>query len=114
MPICDVCCKETPNTLVMCDDCDPNVDGHVAGPGSGARAMQDRLVRVATALRIPTPEALDADGLEREILRRVEPVTPQGVEMAMAEFLEDPETDGKPGELGRWFCGRFNVTRKEG
>lgn len=38
---CDVCARRTPNVLVMCDDCDPTIDGKVAGTGSGVAKLQE-------------------------------------------------------------------------
>lgn len=40
---CDVCAKRTPNVLILCDDCDPTVDGKVAGKGSGVERLQAEL-----------------------------------------------------------------------
>lgn len=40
---CDVCSKRTPNVLILCDDCDPTVDGKVAGKGAGVERLQVEL-----------------------------------------------------------------------
>lgn len=40
---CDVCAKVSPNVVVLCDDCDPTVEGDLGGAGSGVRAVHEKM-----------------------------------------------------------------------